>query len=395
MLKFFRHIRKKLLSGSKLSSYFLYAIGEIILVVIGILIALQVNTWNENKKKNKTEQAYLNGIVANIDEDIIELNSLLKTDTARFDAYTSILQPFNDNSINIYSIDFIKDIGIAQLTQGFDGNSIVFDDMKSSGKINFVRSDVLRFALLEYYNESNKISTSHKNNNATINQLKDLAFITNLDINSLVESFIFKDSWSAPLDNLDLSFFQKDKDEDAVKHFANRVSMMKGILQVKHNQSLYLQERSIRLRNLIQDYLDGKQIDFNTQLLTEEGFSAIINGNENDLDLLINTENIDICIEIENARPISYLSLSIENNSMSTVKYLVEAGADLELACFDKTPLMYAVKYGHLDMVEYLLNAGADIDKVSIENKTAMDYAINYDHPEIADYLKSYSSNNK
>ncbi len=59
MIKFFRRIRKSLLSENKFSKYFLYAIGEIILVVIGILIALQINTWNEGKKTKEEELKYL------------------------------------------------------------------------------------------------------------------------------------------------------------------------------------------------------------------------------------------------------------------------------------------------------------------------------------------------
>jgi len=53
MLKFFRNIRKKLAAQNKVASYLRYAIGEIILVVIGILIALQVNNWNEERKFNQ------------------------------------------------------------------------------------------------------------------------------------------------------------------------------------------------------------------------------------------------------------------------------------------------------------------------------------------------------
>ena len=49
MIKFFKKIRKKLLSKNKLSSYLIYATGEIVLVVMGILIALQINNWNEYK----------------------------------------------------------------------------------------------------------------------------------------------------------------------------------------------------------------------------------------------------------------------------------------------------------------------------------------------------------
>ena len=390
MLKFFRRIRQNLLSESKTSQYFLYAFGEIILVVIGILIALQVNTWAENKKNNETEESYLKGIVVNLDEDLLELNSLLIQDTITFDAYTNILLPFSDKSVMIYSPDFLRHIGYAQYTHEFDGNSIVFEDMKSSGKINFVRSDVLRFALLEYYNLTNSIVASHKSNNAIINKLKDEAFTTNLDLNSLIESFIFKGEWSAPVDGLDLSFFQKDKDELEVKHFANRVSLMKGILEVKHNQNVHLLERAIRLKNLIINYQDGKQIDFNSQQFSKEELSAIANGNIAMLEELVTTENINICIDTEDLYEISFLSWSIQNGSMASVEYLVEKGADLELACFDKTPLMYAVKYGHMDIVEFLLESGADINKVSVEDKTALDYAVNYEHPEIEAYLRSY-----
>ncbi len=49
MIRFFRHIRKRLLSESKFSKYLFYAIGEIVLVMIGILLALQVNNWNEER----------------------------------------------------------------------------------------------------------------------------------------------------------------------------------------------------------------------------------------------------------------------------------------------------------------------------------------------------------
>lgn len=59
MIKFFRKIRQKTLTENKFSKYLLYAIGEIILVVIGILIALQINTWNEQRKDKVKEQEIL------------------------------------------------------------------------------------------------------------------------------------------------------------------------------------------------------------------------------------------------------------------------------------------------------------------------------------------------
>jgi len=59
MIKILRKIRQNLLSEGKNRKYFKYAIGEIVLVVIGILIALQINNWNENRKNPEKENKYL------------------------------------------------------------------------------------------------------------------------------------------------------------------------------------------------------------------------------------------------------------------------------------------------------------------------------------------------
>lgn len=70
MIKFFRKIRQRLLTENKFSRYLLYAIGEIILVVIGILIALQINSWNEWRKDRTTERVILNDLAKNIEINI-------------------------------------------------------------------------------------------------------------------------------------------------------------------------------------------------------------------------------------------------------------------------------------------------------------------------------------
>ena len=59
MIKFFRKISQRLLSENKFNKYLFYAIGEIVLVVIGILIALQINNWNEQYKNNKKLKAFI------------------------------------------------------------------------------------------------------------------------------------------------------------------------------------------------------------------------------------------------------------------------------------------------------------------------------------------------
>jgi len=73
MIKFFRHIRYNLMETGNTGKYFKYAIGEIILVVIGILIALQINNWNEARKLQEEINTYLTQKLVNLNEDQLRL----------------------------------------------------------------------------------------------------------------------------------------------------------------------------------------------------------------------------------------------------------------------------------------------------------------------------------
>lgn len=77
MLRFFRQIRKKLMEQNKVRTYLLYAIGEIALVMIGILLALQVNNWNEKTNQTQTAQYHLEILKQNLEDDKEQLQDLL------------------------------------------------------------------------------------------------------------------------------------------------------------------------------------------------------------------------------------------------------------------------------------------------------------------------------
>ncbi len=79
MIKFFRNIRQKLLTENKTSKYLLYAIGEIVLVVVGILIALSINNWNELRKDKIKERAVLTNLVQYLKSDSISYSRNFKT----------------------------------------------------------------------------------------------------------------------------------------------------------------------------------------------------------------------------------------------------------------------------------------------------------------------------
>ncbi len=79
MIKFFRRIRQRLLSENRFSKYLIYAIGEIILVVIGILIALQINNWNQNRLQVKEEQKILENLKIDFDNNKKLLDNVIET----------------------------------------------------------------------------------------------------------------------------------------------------------------------------------------------------------------------------------------------------------------------------------------------------------------------------
>lgn len=78
MIKFFRKIRQNLLSEGKTGKYIKYAIGEIVLVVIGILIALQINNWNENRKEAIIERESYENLLTSLTKDSLELAKIIR-----------------------------------------------------------------------------------------------------------------------------------------------------------------------------------------------------------------------------------------------------------------------------------------------------------------------------
>ncbi|UCD60783.1 MAG: hypothetical protein JSV59_13070 [Flavobacteriaceae bacterium] len=111
MIKFFRKIRQKLLSENKFSKYLLYAIGEIILVMVGILLALQVNNWNEERKDNKTRTEILTSLIGDLEEDRVSLKNHAKYDSLRTIAANLILDTLKGKPIE-YSAKELTNLDI-------------------------------------------------------------------------------------------------------------------------------------------------------------------------------------------------------------------------------------------------------------------------------------------
>ena len=101
MIKFFRQIRFNLMEQNKTARYFKYAIGEIVLVVIGILIALSINNWNEGRKGRILELQYLEGIKTDLESDLPHIENRLRAILRKL----SIMRKIDTIYINTGSIE--------------------------------------------------------------------------------------------------------------------------------------------------------------------------------------------------------------------------------------------------------------------------------------------------
>lgn len=147
-MKLFRKIRGKLLTENKFSKYLLYAIGEIILVVIGILIALQINNWNENRRNDEIEKNYLGSLQEEFEFSKLNLATVVNRNNTNANFGLRILNytgPF-EPEINNKSFDSLLINTIGYEVEFRPRNEII-DELISSGKLALITNRELRTEL--------------------------------------------------------------------------------------------------------------------------------------------------------------------------------------------------------------------------------------------------------
>lgn len=137
-----------MLSENKFSKYLLYAIGEILLVVVGILIALQVNNWNEARKQGQLEIRILKEMKDNLLNDLKDIEYNIKEDTETLISNQLILEHM-ENGIP-YNDSLSTHFGKLQRTAVLVANTSAFENLKSLG-INLIRNDSLRRRITDLY----------------------------------------------------------------------------------------------------------------------------------------------------------------------------------------------------------------------------------------------------
>ena len=150
MLKLFRNIRRKLLSENKTSKYTVYAIGEIFLVVVGILIALQINNRNETKKEQAITNKYLNGFITDLEKDRALLDNLT---TVREKQSTSAKALVSMIETGEYDLDeFYNHYYFLFPFYRFVPNSNTLEEVLNSSHLRFITDEALKNKLLDLRN---------------------------------------------------------------------------------------------------------------------------------------------------------------------------------------------------------------------------------------------------
>lgn len=146
MLNFLRKLRRNNMN----SKYLKYALGEIVLVVIGILIALQINTWNETRKNHELETILLENLMKQLKSDVKDINNNIKATEARLLRIDSILimliEPDKINKLEF--LDRSRDFAFEAY---FSCNCSIFDEAVSSGKMSLIQNSGLLESIFTYY----------------------------------------------------------------------------------------------------------------------------------------------------------------------------------------------------------------------------------------------------
>ena len=207
MIPFFRKIRKQFADDNKPIKYMRYAIGEIVLVVIGILIAISINNWNENQKKEKLKVSYKISLINDLSLDILKLNELITENYAIMETLLNQKRRFLgvdtpiDTLIKIARTEFEP-----ELNTRFQYNRNTFNTLIATGNINLFDEDLNKMLMTlislqdlerensHYYTEvyANKVSRYSDNYPVSGHQNSNVVNLiwTNLNEQKFASSFV-------------------------------------------------------------------------------------------------------------------------------------------------------------------------------------------------------------
>jgi len=181
MLRFFRTLRQSLLAENRAGKYLLYAVGEIVLVVIGILIALQINNWNEERIDNIRLKNHLNVLQNSLKEDVDNLQTLVRINRFRSGSMNYLLKSrgeptsFLDSDVGMSPTELLELLPPRYVDDDPTNDSLqlsllafewsdrpnfvqinrdAIEELKNTGVFSMIRDTVLKKSITKYYSRA-------------------------------------------------------------------------------------------------------------------------------------------------------------------------------------------------------------------------------------------------
>jgi len=204
MIRFFRNIRQNLTAQNKFAAYMRYAIGEILLVVIGILIALQVNSWNEQRKLHINELHYLANLKNDLKLNIAEIDKYIATRKSRTASAYKILEhyegkpvtdfdEFNRNAVNVYT------------WQEFFQIDNTFQELTNSGNLSIISNDSIKNNLYNLETFYKKLKYEEKHFRFDSEEMLYKPVYSSIDLNTQIKNFLYQVTNGRQGENVQLS----------------------------------------------------------------------------------------------------------------------------------------------------------------------------------------------
>jgi len=260
MIKFFRHIRQSLIMKNQTNKYFKYAIGEIVLVVIGILIALQINNWNENRKDRIQEQVVLNQLLSDFESNLKQLDQKIEVRYNMMAGAKKILALIDEP--NLRHIDTLdRHLATCMAYTTFDPIEIA---LSGSGDLNLISDNSLKKALNNWNSDIKDVIEDEYNwkdyrndnfipfllDNYQLRTLRNKAFKSN----TLGEFSLKRDSASQGYMDNEIGNSKHPLDIDALLNnpdFEDHISRCYSINSWTNSEALILRKRLLSIIDMI------------------------------------------------------------------------------------------------------------------------------------------------
>lgn len=153
MINFFRKIRENLLDEGKITKYLKYALGEIVLVVIGILIALQINNWNEKQDKLKLQQIIIANLNLELRNNLEHLNTAIEVSEKYIRSSETLLLSMNNPNTNQYREEKLDSMLSTLSSSKWKRSNLNISTLEGSGSLNTVENNELKKRIYEWMNQ--------------------------------------------------------------------------------------------------------------------------------------------------------------------------------------------------------------------------------------------------